>query len=258
MSTVHLTWWGHSTVSVRHGATHVLTDPLLTGRVAHLQRRGSSAPRGLAPDVVVISHLHHDHLHLPSLRGLPSGTTVLVPVGGGGLLEQLNLRVVEVAAGDCVQVGDVTVRAVVAVHDDRRHPGSSWRAPTLGYVLESRRGGPRTWFAGDTADASHLGADVGRVEVALVPVGGWGPASRSPVRGQHLGPVEAAEVVQRVGASLAVPIHYGTLWPVGLRLPRTFTSPGRQFVDLVPQARLLAPGESTCWTAPGSVSSPAR
>lgn len=257
MGTVHLTWWGHSTVSVRHGATHVLTDPLLTGRVAHLRRRGSPAPRGLAPDAVVISHLHHDHLHLPSLRDLPSGTTVLVPAGAGGLLRSLRLRVVEVAAGDRVQVGDVTVRAVVAVHDDRRHPGSSWRAAPLGYVLEPRAG-PRTWFAGDTADASHLGADVGSVEVALVPVGGWGPASRSPVRGQHLGPVEAARVVRRVGASLAVPIHYGTLWPVGLRLPRTFTSPGRQFADLVPEARLLAPGESTRWTAPGAVSSPER
>lgn len=248
MHTVELTWWGHSTVSLRQGGIHVLTDPLLTHRVAHLHRRRGEVPTGLTPDVVAISHLHHDHLHLPSLRRLPTGTTVLVPAGGAGLLATLDLDVVEVVADDEMTVRGVTVRAVRAVHDGRRHPGSSWRAPCLGYVVQHVPTGPRTWFVGDTAAAPLLGADVGRVDVALVPVGGWGPPSRSQVRGQHLRPREAAAVVRRVEARLAVPIHYGTMWPTGLRVPRSFASPGRHFADLVPGALVLAPGESTTWT----------
>lgn len=246
MSAVEVTWWGHSTVSVHDCGTHLLTDPLLTNRVAHLTRRRGSVPTGLAPDAVLISHLHHDHLHLPSLRRLPPGTAVLLPAGGAGLLGDLDLVVTQVEPGDAVDVAGVRVRAVRAWHDGRRHPGSSWSAPALGYVVH---GSASTWFAGDTGPDPDLGADVGAVDVALVPVGGWGPVSRSSVRGQHLGPVDAAEVVRRVGAELAVPIHYGTMWPSGMRarVSPAFAGPGAHFAALTPQAHELTPGQSLTW-----------
>lgn len=243
--TVEVTWWGHSTVSLREQGVHLLTDPLLTDRVAHLSRRRGAAPLELAPDAVLVSHLHHDHLHLPSLRLLPPGTTVVLPIGGAGLLDSLALEPVEVAPGDVVHVDGLAVRAVHAEHDGRRHPGSSWKGPALGYVVEGER---RTWFVGDSGPAPTLGADVGRADVLLVPVGGWGPVSRPSARGQHLGPDEAARLSAEVAASLAVPIHYGTLWPSGMRAKGSFTSPGERFAELSAQACVLAPGESVTVT----------
>ena len=70
---MRLTFLGHSTVRVEIGGRVVLTDPLLTGRVGPLRRIGPSpAPDAYADaDLVLISHLHGDHLHLPSLRRLP-------------------------------------------------------------------------------------------------------------------------------------------------------------------------------------------
>lgn len=245
--TVELTWWGHSTVSISGDDVHLLTDPLLTQRVAHLTRRRGEAPRHLAPDAVLVSHLHHDHLHLPSLRRLPRGSTVVVPVGAGGLVRRLPLHVREVAPGDVVGVGSVAVRAVRAEHDGRRHPGSRWNGPALGYVVE---GSVTTWFAGDTGPSPRLAADVGTVDVALVPVGGWGPVSRRSVDGQHLGPVEAAEVVARVNATLAIPIHYGTVWPRGLRADGhvAFEGPGEVFARHCPAARVAEVGERIGWS----------
>lgn len=242
---VELTWWGHSTVSLLDRGTHLLTDPLLTDRVAHLTRRRGDAPSGLSPDAVLVSHLHHDHLHLPSLRRLPAGTRVVLPVGGAGLLDAIDLEPIEVAPGDTVTVGGLSVRAVRAVHDGRRHPGSSWTGPALGFVVE---GTARTWFVGDSGPAPTMGADVGSTDVVLVPVGGWGPVSRPSTQGQHLGPREAADLVARVGASVAVPIHYGTLWPSGIRAKQSFLSPGERFAELSPQALVLAPGDSTTWS----------
>ena len=252
---IDLTWWGHSTVSIRDSGVHLVTDPLLTDRVAHLTRRRGRAPDQLSPDAVLISHLHHDHLHLPSLRRLAPGTRVVVPVGGGGLITRLGLVAREVAPGDEVVVGGVSVRAVRAVHDGRRHPGSSWWGPALGYVVH---GSLRTWFAGDTGPAELLGQDVGAVDVALVPVGGWGPVSRGSTTGQHLGPRDAAAVTVSVGASLAVPIHYGTMWPSGLRAKghRLFLSPGAEFARELgalgtrAQARVMHPGEQYQWAPP--------
>lgn len=170
----------------------------------------------------------------------------MLPAGGAGLLRSLDLHAVEVAPGDVVEVDSLSVRAVHAEHDGRRHPGSSWRGPALGYVVE---GVTRTWFVGDSGPATSLGADVGGADVVLVPVGGWGPVSRPAARGQHLGPKEAADLVADVGASMAVPIHYGTLWPSGMRARQSFHSPGRSFGELAPHGRVLAPGESTTWWA---------
>ena len=77
---MRLTFLGHSTVRVEIGGRVVLTDPLLTGRVGPLRRIGPCPDRAAYADVdlVLISHLHGDHLHLPSLRLLPSSA----PRGG--------------------------------------------------------------------------------------------------------------------------------------------------------------------------------
>jgi L-ascorbate metabolism protein UlaG (beta-lactamase superfamily) len=200
-------------------------------------------------DAALVSHLHHDHCHLPSLRRLPPGTRVLLPRGGGGLLAGLPLDVQEVVPGDVVDVGGVAVQAVRAYHDGRRHPGSSWTGPALGFVVHA---GMCVWFAGDTGWTQRLGADVDTPDVALLPVGGWGPIARPSVAGQHLDPHQAARLAHRVGALRAVPVHYGTLWPAGLpaHRSRAFTGPGHEFARwaaaTAPRTRVWVarPGES--------------
>ena len=76
-------------------------------------------------------------------------------------------------------------------------------------------------------------ADVTPVDLALVPVGGWGP-TLGPL---HMDPDEGAEAVGRVGARWAVPVHWGTFWPVALsritpaRHTTLFVTPGPRFAD---------------------------
>ena len=83
---------GHATVLVDIGQIRVLTDPILRDRVLFLQRHGRNpAPELLEerpPDIVLLSHLHYDHADLPSLRRLPTTTTVIAPRGSGKYLER--------------------------------------------------------------------------------------------------------------------------------------------------------------------------
>jgi L-ascorbate metabolism protein UlaG (beta-lactamase superfamily) len=61
---------GHSTVRVELAGRTVLTDPLLADTVGAL-RRVLPLPdpaTWAGVDLVLISHLHGDHLHIPSLR----------------------------------------------------------------------------------------------------------------------------------------------------------------------------------------------
>jgi L-ascorbate metabolism protein UlaG (beta-lactamase superfamily) len=229
-----ITWWGHATCTVTLAGVRVLTDPVLTARVAHLRREVAPLPPAQAThaDVAVVSHLHADHLHLPSLRRLPASTRLVAPRGAAGLLArrlpELAGRLEEVSPGETVQVGSVEITCLSAWHDGRRLPGSRHRGPALGFVL--RAPDQVVWFAGDTGLFDAMD-DIGPVDVALIPVGGWGPT----LGPHHLDPDQAAEAVRRVGARDAVPIHYGTLWPAGLRAlaPAQFRhkclEPGRRF-----------------------------
>ena len=224
-----VTWWGHASTTVEIGGRRIATDPVLTRSLLHLRRYGA-LPVDLAADadLVLISHLHADHCHLPSLRRVPAGTTLLLPRGGERLLgDRFDVRPVE--PGDQLEVDGARVTVLPAHHDGRRLPGSRHRGPALGFRVEC--GGRSFWYPGDTGAQVDFAA-VPPVDLALVPVGGWGPS----LGDEHLDPAEAAEAVALVGARWAVPLHWGTFWPRGLGLVgrRThhhlFVTPGDRFV----------------------------
>ncbi|MEV6547192.1 MBL fold metallo-hydrolase [Streptomyces sp. NPDC051597] len=236
---VEITWWGHATCTVEDSGVRVLTDPLFARRLAHLRRRQGALPPpdAAVADVVLVSHLHADHLHLPSLARLAPGTRLVVPHGAVAAvpgLRRLGLPLTEVRPGDLVEAGELRIRAVSARHDGRRLPFGPHRAPALGFVIE---GQARTYFAGDTGLFDSMAEEVGPVDVALLPVGGWGPF----LGPGHLDAGRAAEALARLDARAAVPVHYGTYWPIGLDgvRPHEFHAPGDDFVR---HAARLAPG----------------
>ena len=231
--------------------TTLLTDPVLTDRLAHLRRM--AGPRPVLPgppDAVLLSHLHADHCHLASLRLIPGSPLLIVPRGAAafiarGLGRAAGERCVELSPGEEIQVGAIRVRAVKAVHPGGRGPWSKLEAVAVGFVVE---GSARSWYAGDTGLFDEM-STLGPLDLALIPVGGWGPTLHSH---EHLDPEQAAESLRRVRAAWAVPVHYGTLWPVGLGRLRQhmFSSPGPRFAELAAetspdtQVRVLQQGET--------------
>jgi L-ascorbate metabolism protein UlaG (beta-lactamase superfamily) len=212
--TATVTWWGHSTSTWNDGGISVLFDPVLTARLGHLRRvRGPiPPPRAAEADLILISHLHADHMHLPSLRLAPASAVLLAPAGSRRLLRPITasgLKLHEVEPGDFLELGGLRIRVLAADHDGRRLPGSPHRGPALGYIVDGSR---RCWYPGDTGPQLAY-EELSQVDIALMPVGGWGPSL-----GQgHLDAAQAAQVVSRVRPDRAVPVHWGTWWPLGLR-----------------------------------------
>jgi L-ascorbate metabolism protein UlaG (beta-lactamase superfamily) len=238
---------GHATVLIELDGVRLLTDPLLRGRVAHLRRQVPAVARELfaGPDAVLISHLHHDHLDLPSLRLLGVDTPLIVPSGARGWLRRNGFAAVtELRVGDCATVGALTVTAVEARHDGRR-PGAP-HAATLGYLI---RGGHTAYFAGDTELFADMTSLPRALDVALLPVAGWG----SKLGPGHMDPLDAARAARLIEPRIAVPIHWGTLRPIGrgrhhrARLadpPRLFAEHAASLAPNV-EVRILAPGQET-------------
>jgi L-ascorbate metabolism protein UlaG (beta-lactamase superfamily) len=240
-----LTFVGHATVALDLDGTRLLTDPFLRTRLGPLRRHGPPAARAALEDVdaVLISHLHRDHADLPSLRRI-GDVPALVPPGGAGFRERRGFRSVsELAVGQSARVGTVTVTAIEAVHGGRGK--GSRDAGAIGFLLSGRR---RIYFAGDT-DLFDGMASLRGIDVALLPIWGWGP-SLGP---GHMDPERAARAAALIDPKVVIPIHWGTLYPRFLhRLrPKPLSDPplelARWMMELAPQVelRVLAPGEST-------------
>jgi len=243
---VGLRWIGHATVLIALDGSRILTDPVLLDRVGFLRRHGPAIRPAwyAAVDAVLISHLHRDHLHLPSLALLGHGVRLIVPRGAAPVLHGAGFRNVEELAigGGSSRVGRLEVRATPANHSGFRPPFGP-TAEAVGYVVQGSRS---VYFAGDTDLFPEMADLAPMLDLALLPVGGWGPT----LGAGHLDPLRAAEALARIRPSSSVPIHWGTLWPVGLGWlrPELFSQPAQRFAG---HAAVLAPGVEIVRLRPG-------
>jgi L-ascorbate metabolism protein UlaG (beta-lactamase superfamily) len=260
-----IAWPGHATVAIELGGVRLLTDPLLRGRIGPLRRHGPvpSADLTRELDALLVSHLHHDHADAPSLRRIDRDVPALVARGTGAFFSRLGFTAVtELAPGESSRVGPLTVTAVEANHPNGGRLLER-RSAAVGFVVEGpgrvegseqaeRETSPprrRVYFAGDTDLFEGMRDLAGNLDVALLPVWGWGTS----IGAGHLDPERAARAAALLAPRIAIPIHWGTLYPLGLaRLrPGPLRAPPREFAatarELAPQVevRVLSPGEST-------------
>jgi L-ascorbate metabolism protein UlaG (beta-lactamase superfamily) len=225
-----ITYLGHSTVVIELDGVRILTDPILRPRVGPLVRAEAPIEPGhwSRMDAVLISHSHWDHLDVGSLRLVGQDVPLLVPRGMARRLVGRGFRrVIELDPGDRTTVGAVALEATEARHRGFGPPiGSTERC--IGFLVEGSR---MVYFPGDTALFEGM-ADLARgLDLALMPVWGWGPTARTS---EHLDPFGAARALQLLRPRLAVPIHWGTLHPIGFRWlrPSTRVDPPHVFARL--------------------------
>ena len=240
-------WLGHATVLLEIDGVRVLTDPVLRGRIGPLVRiAGPVDPRTVPRvDCVLLSHLHADHADLATLRRLPRHGPIVAPWPAARWLDRAGVSdVQEIRPGDEMSVGGLRVIVTPANHDPRR-----WRfgpaAEPVGYIV---RGSASVYFAGDT-DLFEAMADLREsLNLALLPVWGWGP----DVGPGHLDPERAARAAGIISPAVAIPIHWGTFaLPRPLRRSADPEWPARQFAELTRryapsvEVRVLTPGDRT-------------
>jgi L-ascorbate metabolism protein UlaG (beta-lactamase superfamily) len=240
---LRITYVGHATVLIELDGVRILTDPILRERLGPLRRLGPTPVASeLGPvDAVLVSHAHPDHFDRASLRTVPGDPLLVLPRGLGPAAARAGHATREVIANDRVEIGEVRITAVPARHG--RWPLQRTARP-IGFLIE---GSTTVYFAGDTAFYPGMAALSGRVDVALLPVGRWGP----PTGPDRLTPRSAVDAAIAVGAKVAIPIHWGTLYVPGFRSGRwnwgshdageAFAREGHRAPDL--EVIVLKPGE---------------
>jgi L-ascorbate metabolism protein UlaG (beta-lactamase superfamily) len=227
-----VTWVGHATVLVQAGGINILTDPIWSDRAGPFGVTGPSRVRDPGIrfddlpkiDLVLISHNHYDHMDLATLKRLWARDRPLIvtSLGNDTILRDAGVPAVARDWGQTVPVKsfargtDGAAPTPITVRIERvHHWGSRWmrdrnRALWSGFTVTLPGG--NLFFAGDTGfgDGSWplAARRDGPFRLAIIPIGAFRP--QNVMSGNHIGPIEAVEVFERLGAANALAVHWGT------------------------------------------------
>jgi L-ascorbate metabolism protein UlaG (beta-lactamase superfamily) len=261
-----VTFIGHSSFLLQIAGRNLLIDPVFANRLVILRRarRAGVHSRDLPPiDVVLVTHAHMDHMNLPTLRRVARVTralrgtapVIVVPhgcddlVAGLGFAEVITMKWWEqrVVAGLSVTMTPCKHWGARMFSDTHRHFG--------GYVIAGA--GHSIYHSGDTAYFPGFGEIGQRLapQVALLPIGAYYPDT---YRGVHTSPEEALHGFLDLGASIMVPMHFGT-FPLGrepMEEPPIRLMAEARRLHVEDKLRILAEGETLrlARTAPQSAS----
>lgn len=170
----------HSSIKICSEKT-IYFDPYLISEESH------------DADIIFITHEHHDHFSIEDIKKVEKEDTVFViPDNMYNLLGGENVVVLKPNEKTQVEGYDVLTIPSYNVGNDF-HPKEK---ENLAYIVTIE--GKRVFVAGDTnmnEDNSKI-----KVDIALVPVGGHYTMDYK----------EAAELINMIKPSLAIPTHYGS------------------------------------------------
>ena len=110
------------------------------------------------PDLILITHIHGDHLSVETVNELATPSTVVVgPASVAAKFPEADRgRITVVANGESVEWGDSTIEAVPAYNLNPERQGFHPKGRDNGYVVAL--GGKRIYIAGDTEDIPEMRA----------------------------------------------------------------------------------------------------
>jgi L-ascorbate metabolism protein UlaG (beta-lactamase superfamily) len=211
-------WIGHATVLLQMDDRFVLTDPVFTDAVAgglskRLVEPGLDPANLPAIDMILISHLHVDHLSLGSLDLLaPKTRHLVVPEDGAAYLPDYDYAIDELPRWTSITDRGMRITAVPVKHSGYRYGADlGWMTKSFtGYVIEYA--GLVIYFGGDSAYDQPSFVETARrfphIDLAVLPISPVEP--RGYTHKNHMDGREAIRAFQDLHARYMVPIHYGT------------------------------------------------
>ena len=150
-------------------------------------------------DYILITHDHYDHFSPEDIKKVAGSNTILIVpekmLSKANEAVNLVCRIIAVKPGVYHEIDGLEIETVPAYNILKPfHPKN---AEWVGYIL--RVDSKRIYIAGDT-DATKEAKAV-KCDIALVPIGGT----------YTMGAKKAAELVNTIRPSVAIPVHYGII-----------------------------------------------
>lgn len=231
MSTKKLTWHGHANFQFQYTSgdesINLLFDPFFTGNP-----KASKKPTEIdAPDIVLVTHMHGDHVGDAAAICQRTGALLAICVGSGEVLAEAGVPVRQILNGHGFNIGGsmqakgVTITMTQAFH-------TTTDTPPVGYIVRMPDG-YTIYHAGDTGifgSMSVLG-EMYSIDLALLPAGSVYTMDMK----------QAAYAAKLLKAKAVVPMHWGT-FPALAQTMETF--PGILAKQTGARCILMQPGDT--------------
>jgi L-ascorbate metabolism protein UlaG (beta-lactamase superfamily) len=209
-----ITYLKHASLVLQDAGCRMLLDPVFTSPFwfmrdfTPLTFKPSDMP---APDHLLITHGHYDHLDTDSLAQLPAGTHVICPPGYADILDEVGLRNRTVLDWyDSFRDADREIILLPCNHWTIRNPVAGPNLALWGSYLVRTASGPTIYISGDTAyfdGFDQIGAEFD-IDLAVFNLGAYEP--RWFMAQSHINPRETVKAFQELNAKKLLIMHWGT------------------------------------------------
>lgn len=213
-SEISVRYIGHATTLIEFCGSSLLTDPHFGRHAIVMPRRGElpiDAATLPTPTAVLLSHVHHDHLHISSYKYISTKVPIIVPEGCERAVgAYLSNPIIELSYYANYELADGTIVTAVPCEHRAGRVSQLRFTRTNAYLIHRENSPARVLFCGDSAYGPHFSqiGNLGGIDVALLPIGGYKPRWLS--RRWSMTPAEAVQAFEDLRAKEMIPIHHGT------------------------------------------------
>jgi N-acyl-phosphatidylethanolamine-hydrolysing phospholipase D len=209
-----ITFITHACLMIKDVDAYILVDPVFFGlfpMVRNFTPLAFDLASMPAPDMVLITHGHYDHLDRPSLAALRPSTHVVTPLGYRSILKSLHMdHCTELDWFDSYAKDGRRITLLPCNHWTLRNPWVGADRSLWGSYLIQGKSGQTLLIGGDTAYFEEL-AQIGErfdIDLVVFNLGAYEP--RWFMRQSHMNPAETVTALQNLRARKMLLVHWGT------------------------------------------------
>ena len=203
-------WLGHASFLIQLNGKKILTDPCFSS--PPFVKRDIPAPMHIKElgdiDYLLISHGHHDHLDLKTIKAAKNSIKeALLPLKMGRLIKRANhhLKIQEAGWYQQYKTEGVDIIFLPAHHWHRRTPFDTNKILWGSFIIKDKR--RCIYFAGDSGYNIHfkeIGEMFAPIDYALMPI-------NPPfiIGGSHMNHDETIKAIRELDSKIVIPMHYG-------------------------------------------------